>query len=319
MKKKNKWRDYLKKQGGIKLVKQYIYSGCFFTALNQFLVLGKSRTALEILRLSASLKVKNKLKKKYKRKLLELNNSYQENTINYEKKIWVCWLQGIENAPEIVKVCYNSLCKNITDRSIVLITEKNYKDFIKFPDFIQKKIDNQIIKGAHMTDLLRLELLEKYGGTWIDATVFCSNSRIPKYMLNSELFLFQSLKPGKDGHATVVSNWFITAKPHHKYIYILKNLMYEYWKKNNKLVDYFIFHDFFQIIIDNYSDEWKNVIPFSNSTPHILLLRLFEKYDEEIWNAIKEQTPFHKLTYKFDEKQIIEECYYSKIIKSNKI
>ena len=33
----------------------------------------------------------------------------------------------------------------------------------------------------------------------------------------------------------------------------------------------------------------------------ILLLRLFEEYDETIANAVKEMTSFHKLTYKFEE------------------
>ena len=48
-------------------------------------------------------------------------------------------------------------------------------------------------------------------------------------------------------------------------------------------------------------DEWNKVVPFSNATPHILLLRLFEEYDETIANAVKEMTSFHKLTYKFEE------------------
>ncbi|MEE0725063.1 MAG: capsular polysaccharide synthesis protein [Clostridium saudiense] len=34
-----------------------------------------------------------------------------------------------------------------------------------------------------------------------------------------------------------------------------------------------------------------------------MLLRLFDKYEEKLWNSIVEQTPFHKLTYKFDESQ----------------
>ena len=53
-----------KKQGGKTLLIQYLKSGVFHTAVNQFLVLGRSRTALEILRLSVTLKTKNKLAKK---------------------------------------------------------------------------------------------------------------------------------------------------------------------------------------------------------------------------------------------------------------
>ena len=54
----------------------------------------------------------------------------------------------------------------------------------------------------------------------------------------------------------------------------------------------------FDIVIDHYPEDWKKVVPFSNSVPHILLLRLFESYDEMTWNAIKQMTPIHKLSYK---------------------
>ena len=166
-----------------------------------------------------------------------------------------------------------------------------------------------------MTDLLRLELLLKYGGTWIDATVFCTNSNIPEYMLDSELFLFQCLKPGRDGHSTVISNWFITAKSNNRILYATRELLYIYWKENNNLYDYFIFHIFFEMAIEKYQDEWKKVVPVSNSTPHILLLCLFEKYDDEMWNAITKQSVFNKLTYKFSEKEIKQEnTYYRKIM-----
>ena len=67
---------------------------------------------------------------------------------------------------------------------------------------------------------------------------------------------------------------------------------------NNELISYFPSNIH---TIEAYPDEWNKVVPFSNATPHILLLRLFEEYDETIANAVKEMTSFHKLTYKFEE------------------
>ena len=75
---------------------------------------------------------------------------------------------------------------------------------------------------------------------------------------------------------------------------------------------------FFQMVIEAYPDEWNKVVPFSNATPHILLLRLFEEYDETIANAVKEMTSFHKLTYKFsDGKKYKIDTYYQKILKED--
>lgn len=306
----------LKKQGGLRLVKQYIKGGAFLTAIAELVILGRSKTSLEILRNAASLKIRQKLEKKYSKKIIEIEKSYNESiNTEYSRKVWFCWFQGIDNAPEIVKKCFASIKKCITDREIILITEKNYQDYISFPREVQKKIDDGKIKGAHFSDLIRLELLYNYGGTWIDATVFCSSKKIPKYMLDSDFFLFQCLKPGRDGQPNIISNWFITSKPNQKYVFMMRELMYEYWKNNNEVIDYFIFHDFFQIIIDRNPLEWDKVVPFSNSMTHILLLRLFDKYDSEIWSAVTQVTPFHKLSYKFDESSTtLDNTFYQKII-----
>ena len=74
-------------------------------------------------------------------------------------------------------------------------------------------------------------------------------------------------------------------------------------ENNNEVVDYFIFHVFFQILIERYPKEWNRVVPFSNSVPHILLLRLFDEYNDDIWNAVTAMTPFHKLSYKFESSE----------------
>jgi len=307
-------KDIIKKQGGIKLFKQYIKNGTILIAFLQFILLGKTRTALEILRLSIQLKTKKKLYRKYNKKLIEFDNNY----INYEhmanNTIWVCWLQGMDNAPDIVKKCYNSILK-IEGKEVVLITKDNIKQYVQFPDYIQEKWDKGIITNTHITDLLRLELLIKYGGIWLDATVFCSDNHIPNYIENSDLFLFQNLKPGRDGHSIYVSSWLISAKSHNKVLEATLFLCYEYWKKYNYMVDYFLLHFFMSIVLDFYNDEWDKIVPVSNAIPHVLLLRLFKQYDGIIWNELKKQTVFHKLSYKFDEDNYrIKNTYYDVII-----
>lgn len=300
-------KETFERQGGMGLIKQYWKSGAFFTAVGEFLLLGKSRTALEILRLSAQLKGKQKLERKYKGKLLEFDEKYdgtQEHGIS--NKVWVCWFQGLEEAPDLVKKCYQSLKENLTDREIVLITKENMQEYAEFPGYIMEKWERGQITHTHMTDLLRLELLLKYGGMWVDATVLCTRKRedIPEYYFDSDLFLYQSLKPGRDGNAQYISSWLMSAKTNNRILAAVKYLCYEYWKTNDSMVDYFLLHDFFSIVLEYYPEEWNQIIPCDNAAPHILLLRLFEPYDERIWQAVKAQIPFHKLTYKFEKGQI---------------
>lgn len=307
--------ETFRKQGGLRLIRQYWKSGSLPTAVNQFVVLGRSRTALEILRLSATLKTKQKIEKRYRAILDEFDRNYVEEEHTSSHKIWICWFQGMENAPQLVQKCYQSLQENIYGREIVLLTNENLHDYVQFPDYIQDKIDQGIIPRTHMSDLLRLELLERYGGTWIDATVYCSSPDIPEYMLDSDLFLFQCLKPGRDGHATTISSWFMTAQSHNKIIAATRYLLYAYWKNHNDLEDYFLLHMFFQMAIERYADVWDRVVPFDNATPHVLLLRLFEPYDPKMWQYITARTPFHKLTHKFNaEKTALDNTFYQRIL-----
>lgn len=314
-------KEIYNKQGGNKLIKQYLKSGAFFTAGCEFAILGKSKTALEILRLSASFKTKQKLQKKYKGALevfdKEYNGMFCDLPRQQSNKVWVCWFQGMEEAPLIVKKCYESLRKNLTDRDIVLITSQNLEEYVTFPQFIMDKWREGKITHTHMTDLLRLELLIKYGGTWIDATVLCTRKRedIPEYFFDSDLFMFQTLKPGRDGHPTGLSSWYLSACTNNRVLMATRHMLYEYWKKNDDMVDYYLFHDFLTIALEKYDEEQKAIVPFSNSTPHILLLRLFDRYDERMYSYILEQTPFHKLSYKFTKEQVeMEGTYYKMVV-----
>ena len=307
-------KQTFEKQGGKELLRRWWRAGVLPFGAIQALLLGFSRKSLEILRLAVNNKILCKLRKKYRTVI----KSYTANLLAKEQtrsnKVWVCWLQGMENAPELVQKCWQSLQRQLADREIVLLTEDNYKDYVTFPVHIQEKIDSGIISRTHFSDLLRLELLINHGGTWIDATVLCTDTP-PAYMLDSDLFLFQNLKPGLDGHCLSISSWFMTACTNHPILLLTRHLLYTYWQDHNDMVDYFLIHDFFQLAIEAYPELWKQVIPFSNATPHILLLRIFDSYDPQLWSTVTSQTPIHKLSYKFPKEQLqTPNSYYAHII-----
>ena len=317
-------RDFqkiFKKVNGKKVLKEYAQSHVLLHALAVTALEGTSRKSLEIVRESVSNKIVKRLRKQYKSFITDFKKSYAkriELKHEHSNKVWVCWLQGIEAAPDIVKKCYQSLLDNLDEKEIILLTNENYKKWVNFPAHVQEKIDNGTISNTHMTDFLRLELLEHYGGTWIDATVLCTGNNIPSYIWDSDFFIYQIMKPGLDAHPQRTSSWFITAYTNHPIIMLTKELLYEYWRTNRRMVDYFLIHDFMELAIEAYPEEWIKVVPVSSSIPHILLLRLEEQYDDIVWQATKEMTPFHKLTWKFSDSQYLRmkrpKTYYSEII-----
>ena len=299
-------KETFEKQGGMGLIRQYVQSGALGTAVGEFLLLGKSRTALEILRLSTQLKARQQLERRYRQALEDFERRFDESLPHEASdRVWVCWLQGIENAPELVRRCYASLAENLTDRRITLITAGNMADYVQFPEAILEKWRSVVISNTHLTDLLRLELLIRYGGMWLDATVFCSAPRaeIPDYFFDSELFLYQCLKPGRDGHSLTVSSWLMSARTNSRILMAARHLCYAYWEKNDRQMDYFLLHMFLSLALERYSREAARIVPRDNAAPHILLLRLFAPFDAGMWSAIRAQTPFHKLSYKFASDQ----------------
>lgn len=89
-----------------------------------------------------------------------------------EFHIWVFWGQGEENMPPLVKACYRQL--NKYNNNIYLITYDNARDYIDLPEIIYQKVRNGKLSWAHFSDIVRTSLLAKYGGLWLDATVWVS-------------------------------------------------------------------------------------------------------------------------------------------------
>lgn len=298
------------------MLKQYRKAHVLLYALWMTLMLGFSKKSLELVRLAVQNKIMKRLRRQY-RSFIQSYCAAENHGLERRRsnKVWVLWLQGMEQAPPLVQRCYASLQEHLGERKIILLTEDNYREYAKFPDFIQQKIDSGVITRTHMSDLLRLELLIRYGGTWMDATVFCSGGEYPAAFFDSDLFLFQCLKPGLDGHPLRISSWFITACTNHPILLLSRALLYDYWAKHNDLIEYFLVHDCLELAIETYPEEWKRVSPYCNSTPHILLLRMFEQYQEEIWNDIRTQIAFHKLSYKLENAAArTEDSYCDRIL-----
>lgn len=228
------------------------------------------------------------------------NHTHQTN-----KTIFWCWFQGLENIPKLYLSCLNSIRKNCKDYNIIIINETNMNNYVNFPSFILEKYKKKYITHTHFSDLLRLELLIKYGGTWIDASVLIS--KYNKTFFNNDLFFFQMKSEGCVG-----SSWFITSEKDSPILRTTRDLIYEYWKKNNCLYNYFLFHLFFKMACQKYEKDFKNIPYISNTPPQVLKLYLTQNYSESIYHEILKNVSVHKLTIKINN--IPENSFYHHII-----
>lgn len=219
--------------------------------------------------------------------------------VKIDRTIWICWLQGIDNAPNLVKKCYKSIMENKPeDYDLVLLTSENIMNYITLPQFIIDKYEKNIITKTHLSDIIRTELLVMYGGCWVDATVFCSQ-KIPQYMLSGNMFVFKWSVFDKS--ILKMSSWWMYSQRQSLIMKEVRSVLYNYWKKENIIRNYFLFHIIFSKIVDrnSFNQTLFNEIPYvNNSNPHILQGKFKLEYDNEIWNIIRGLSSVHKLTYK---------------------
>lgn len=253
-------------------------------------------------------RVKNKIKReivlKDLSKFAEKNRKEISDNLDSKpsNKVFVCWFQGFENAPEVVRLCHKSLEQTLNEEyDLIDITMDNYSQYITIPQFIIDKVNNKKITLTHFSDLIRLELLIKYGGIWIDSTVLLTQS-IPKAVKDCEIFMPQMFDAESTNRTKSISSWFISSWSNNKMLIITRNVFYYYWKKHGKLVDYFlIYHVFVRIAIKLFKEDWNKSMIVSAPVSRTLECILFEPYNETRYNFIINQTFMHKLTYKYDQ------------------
>lgn len=288
-----------KQFGSWRLVAEYMRMGllgtCFRLGLN--VVLGRMER-MEAYR-KLLLNVESRLRKGYEPTMLLKEKLHGQESLKRVKPrmIWFCWLQGIDNAPELVKVCYESICKNITDRKIIVLTNENLSQYAHLPDYVLRKHKKGIIPDAAFTDMLRLELLCKHGGTWIDATVLCTGNEGINELLDADLFVYQKIRKGATQFLGL-SSWMISSAANHSFLLVVRDMLYEYWKEKNCVVDYFLIHLFFCMMAERHPEVVGALPRKGNRIPHYLQRRLAEPYDEKWMKELKAHCAFHKLTYR---------------------
>ncbi len=220
------------------------------------------------------------------------------------KTIWIYWNSGKENAPELVKVCMESWVNKNPGWDVKIIDDNsisNYLDESMLPDYLS---------FAHRSDVIRLLLLIKYGGVWVDSTCYCNNS-LDSWLCNHVCDGFFVFSKGGNSKYNFMSNWFIASKANNKILIDLKDFIIGYWDSklydyDNKFVvkvksflgvlsrrfflfrklwfsfivrdvlciyPYFLFHYIFEVLVKTvpeHKELWKRMPKLYNDDPHII-------------------------------------------------
>ena len=209
--------------------------------------------------------------------------------------IWVCWWQGYDEMPVIVRQCYSSVLRHAVGRQVVLIDQNNYQDYVTVPETLVKLLQTRHITITAFSDYLRFALLYRYGGLWIDSTVMLTED------LSNDIWeypLYSCCSNGNEKHRLLYTSFFIAAQQGNPVCKIVTDFYDEYFQSSQKQFDFWMTDLILRSIIDHDMRvaDWLQQIPANNGSPFILET-LFNKACDSLC-AVPQDEYVHKLTYK---------------------
>lgn len=235
-----------------------------------------------------------------------------------DQNIWVCWLQGEDHMPDVVKACYKSLKNNSNGHNVILITNDNLNNYLEIPESIYHKVGKGM-SFAHFSDYIRLNLLALYGGLWVDSTFFVTKP-IDTEIFNTEFF---SIKNDVHDNGIVCRYlWavnFVYSKAKNEIMTHIRNMFCAFWENNNRPIDYLLMDYLFEyerLSNPHFNDILENM-PYSNEDSHKIRENFNKIYREDQWKSWLSSTSLFKLTYKGDFIRVTpsgELTYYGKIL-----
>jgi hypothetical protein len=185
--------------------------------------------------------------------------SFEENKV--PKIIWSYWDNS--EVPDFIKKCRKNWKKFAPNYEIKCLNKSNITQYI---DNMPENWES--LPAYRQADVLRLKLLEKYGGIWIDASILLMEN--PDKFIGDDITLF--ITPSSNNSNPIYENWFIASGKNNKIIQkwiievekAIKNPK-EYLEfsneDNKKLVgncEYLICHLALRNIYDKYRELFKN-------------------------------------------------------------
>lgn len=186
--------------------------------------------------------------------------------------IWMYWDRPVEDAPPFVRYAIESWRIKNPTWEVRLLDEQTLAEWASIPS----PTGSRKIQGR--SDAIRLALLKRYGGVWVDATCCCVrplDEWLPPLMV-SGFFAFPDSYPGR-----IIQSWFIAADRDNYLIGRWADLALRYYSREGKLGHYFWVMYLFEYVVmtDARARGIWNAVPRLSAKGPILLKRILTQQD----------------------------------------
>ena len=248
----------------------------------------------------------------------------EEVVTEFPKMIWTMWQQGEAQIPETVQTSMKTI-KDFAKRNdckFYLLTDENLADFINIPSDITDKYKKKELSAAHYSDIIRFSLLYKYGGIWMDATLFISPYATLE-MFEGDFFTLNHPPIGTNQMERTVgdfkwSGFFLAGQKGGSHFKHIRDLYIYYVRKypvfiHYLMMDYFILSEYtsnpeFRLLVEK--------LPVLETAERLWFLREHanDSFDEKEWEDVLKTTPIMKTTYKINKEEVVPESYLDQLL-----
>ena len=208
------------------------------------------------------------------------------------------WWQGWDEAPTVVRECRKAaefLHEGSDTYQLIYVDRHNLGSYVKFPQWVFRRVERGEMSLTEMGNLVRLALLYGYGGIWMDATVFLTETLRVHDIGPLEYFTVRQTSKNRWNSSFLMcrdARSLFAAEVLGRYL--------EYWKAHDAIPYYYIFDVLIDMVLERHpslSETWAS-IPVTNTHYEDFRLILNDEFDPETYAYLTSDTSIFKLSWK---------------------
>jgi hypothetical protein len=274
-------------------------------SIGRILALGKKNTNIKI-------KI---LPRYFARQFLPAVRDMKPRAVSVERPetIWQFWDNPAgRKTPAIATASIKTIGRWRGNFDHKVLNFDNIGEYSDLPGVVFDRMRNGRMNFAHFADLLRLNLLKNHGGIWMDATNYMT-APVPQWITDRDFFVFLV---GNLTHYpySFMQNFFIRAKKGAFLCGAWYEMCIAYWTKEWKDIEYFQHQLLFKALVERNPIGRKLFAEMphvsEDETLQFVGDKLFQKFDPDEWEKIRNTSFFQKVTYKDGPHHIADPAEY---------
>lgn len=211
------------------------------------------------------------------------------------RPVFTYWHQGFAQAPAIVRRCHESMQQHTAPGRLHELDASNLGFYSGLPTQVVRDIGTNY---THLSDLVRLDVLSRFGGVWLDATCLLTGDAInaEPSLTHQNFFVFNYSGPR-------IGTWFMASRPGGYSTLMLREAMILWWERERRLLDYFQLHYMLEMLYwfdERFASEWDTSEHQHPRTALALQAALHRPNRDGLFERLLKDSWVHKLTYKSD-------------------